>query len=150
MAAAFTAGCSSTKNPTGLFNRPKDPKIQVAAVNVTEQTEEGVRLEVVLNVENPNSIALPLDTIKYTVDVPGIGRFRMTDQANHTLPTEGRQTLVLPAALTLSGKSRDVHGATYRVHGRIAYQRPETFIENLAEEKLPLPKAHFKSSGQLP
>ncbi|MCC7406467.1 MAG: hypothetical protein IT442_00240 [Phycisphaeraceae bacterium] len=144
-------GCSSFK-PWDVFDRPRDPKIRVADVRVTERTEQGVRVEMVLEMTNPNSEALPLVDVKYAVDLPGAGvdGFSMKDRPNMTLPAKGSQKLVLAAAFpTRSGQAGVGVGSRYHVSGSITYRPPQTFVENLAEEALPLPSAGFSAKGML-
>ncbi|MCC7204363.1 MAG: hypothetical protein IT441_04740 [Phycisphaeraceae bacterium] len=150
-AVVVLAGCSSFK-PWDVFDRPRDPKVHVADVRVTERTEQGVRVELVLEMTNPNDEALPLVDVKYAVDLPGAGvkGFSTKDRPNMTLPAKGSQRLVLAAAFETNPQTAAIGaGNRYHVSGSITYRPPQTFVENLAEEALPLPSAGFSGKGIL-
>lgn len=151
LALVLLPGCSSFK-PWDVFDRPRSPKIQVADVRVTERTEQGARVEMVLDMTNPNDVALPLVDVKYHVELPGAGveSFSMKDRPNMTLPAKGSQRLILAAAFEANPQAGQIQaGSKYHVSGSITYRPPQTFVENLAEEALPLPSASFSAKGTL-
>lgn len=141
-AALLTAmGCASGKSFV-------DPIAKVTSVRVAEQTAEGARVEVTLTLENPNDVALPLKNTRFRMVVDGAEAFVFDDPSDRTLPSNGGQTLVLPAAFATDGKA--AQGADYQVRGSVTYNPPGTFRRLLTEFEVPLPTVDFSSSGQLP
>lgn len=125
-----------------VFNRPRKPAARVAAVAVTEQHVQGSRVEAVVELANRNDIPLPLRDVRYTLNVDGYEPFHLVEPANRTIPAQGVQTLRLVGAFP-----GPVSGRAWRVGGSVQYQPPKTFIENLAEESLPLPRTRFSEAG---
>jgi len=142
----LTAGCELLQ-PLDFLARPKAPRVHVVSVAVTDQTDQGARVEVVLNFKNRSDVALPLVDANYSLHVAHAGTFAMTSPVKRTLPSKGEQTVTLAAAFSTD---QPLAGRGYRVDGSVSYQLPETFIENLAEESLPLPTVGFSSKGNLP
>ena len=140
------AGCELLQ-PLDFLSRPKAPKVQVVAVTVAEQTEQGARVEIVLAFENRSDVALPLVDANCRLRVGEAGTFAMSSPVKKTLPAGGQQTVTLAAAFATD---QPLAGSRYRVEGSVSYQLPQTFIENLAEESLPLPTVSFASKGNLP
>jgi hypothetical protein len=125
-----------------VLNRPSAPSARVVAVAVTEQHEQGSRVEAIVELSNRNDIPLPLREVHYTITVSGYDPFRLTEPANRTIAAEGVQTLRLVGVFPGL-----VSGRAWRVGGSVQYEPPRTFVENLAEESLPLPRARFSEAG---
>ncbi len=144
LVSCASSGCR-VEQATQVFDvldRPRTPAARVVAVAVTEQHEQGSRIEAIVELSNRNAIALPLRDMSYTLTVHGYDAFRLTEPANRTIPAEGMQTLRLVGAFP-----GPVSGRSWRVGGSVQYEPPKTFVENLAEESLPLPRARFSESG---
>lgn len=126
------------------------PKIQpptagVARVELIEQTPQGVRLQLVIVMENPNQIPLPLEASQYTVVLNGQQTFSYTDRPKRTIPAGGRQVLELPAVFKIGG--RKLSGSVYTVTGTVSYRPPGQFQRFLTESGLPLPSVEYRASG---
>ncbi len=129
------------------------PSASVEHVRVIDQSAQGSRLEVLVRMENPNVVALPLPSATFTLTLQGIGTFSFTDTPHVTLPAKrtdgefgpGVQFLKLPAAVATNGK--DTHGAGYRVNGSIIYEPPGEIRKLLTESRVPLPTMNFSKSG---
>jgi uncharacterized lipoprotein len=134
---ALLAGCSSLQTPTGV----------VTAVRPTAATAEGARVEVTVELINPNDIPLPLLRTDYTVTLEGVGTFTFHDPTDRTLPAGGTQAVVLPAAFAKDGGQ--VGGVPYRVTGNITYEPPGEVRKVLTESGIPLPTVSFAASGRL-
>jgi len=134
-------GCSQ-------FQAMQPPQLQVQAMKIAQQTEEGARIEITLLLQNPNDKALPLTYTDYRVEVPGVGVFAFGDETNRTLPAGGTQTVVLPAALATRG--RELHGIPCVVSGSVSYDPPGQLRKILTESGVPLPSVNFTSTGPLP
>lgn len=129
----------------GVAGCVRDPRVRVTDVSLARQSPEGGRVEVILTLENPNDVPLPLVNAKYSVSLVGTETFAVKENLNLTLPAGGTQTVKLTAAFP----GQPLQGRPFTVSGRIAYRPPATLLERLLEENLPLPKAGFHRSGKL-
>ncbi|MEE9212313.1 MAG: hypothetical protein V3U29_06635 [Phycisphaeraceae bacterium] len=126
---------------------PDHPTVRVVSVSLAEQTDAGVRVELLIAVENPNSVSLPLKQNRYSLTLDQVGTFSFTDAANRTLPARGVQTLTMAAALATNG--RDVTGTPYHVTGSISYEPPGEVRKLFTDAGVPLPAVQFSDSGRL-
>lgn len=126
-----------------VLDRPGDPKVQVLGLAVTSEQDQGSRVEAIVELTNRSDTDLPLRDVTYTISVEGHKSFKLTEPAHRILPAMEAQTITLAAAF-----AGPVSGRSWRVTGRINYAPPKTFIENLAEESLPLPDVGFSASGR--
>ena len=139
----FTAtGCGVRK-----LLKVKRPSAQVTSVSVLSQSAEGVRVEVVVNMSNPNQTPLPLLRSQYRLTVDDVGSFEMTDALHRTLPAGGRQVVTLPAVFEAAGVS--LTGTRYTIAGSITYVPPGQIRKLLTESSIPLPSVPFQAAGQL-
>ncbi|MEX0652790.1 MAG: LEA type 2 family protein [Phycisphaeraceae bacterium] len=137
VALAWLAGCQTTRAP----------RAEVRSVAVTEQTAEGARIEVVVQVHNPNDVALPVRSAAYDVTVDQAGTFTFTDQPPVTLPPRGEQTITLPAAFVRSDEP--LVGRPVRVAGRLRYQPPGEIRQLMTDYWIPLPSLSFDRQATL-
>ncbi len=129
------------------------PSASVESVRVIDQTAEGSRLEVLIRMENPNLVSLPLPSVNFTLTLKDVGTFAFTDTPHITLPAKrndgeygpGIQFLKLPAAIATQGK--DSHGAAYQVSGAIVYEPPGEIRRLMTESNVPLPTMNFSQAG---
>jgi LEA14-like dessication related protein len=124
------------------------PVAKVLSVRLVERGAEGVRIEITVKLTNPGELALPLVGANYTVKVADQKRVAFTSQPNRTLPAGGSQTVVLPAALAVSGRAVR-GGAAVSVKGSIVYEPPGEIRLLLTESKVPLPMSSFQHRGRL-
>jgi hypothetical protein len=122
------------------------PTAQVLHVRITEETEQGTRMELAVQLDNPNDFALPLPSASYTIRIADAGVFTFTDIPTTTLPAHGSQTLVFPAAFAHTGS---LSGSNYSASGHILYRPLGQFRALLSQYKIPLPSAGFTATGQL-
>ncbi len=132
--AVMTAGCAE-------FRPISRPVVQVQAVQLAGESNEGARIQVTLLLKNPNQVALPLVSTNYRVEVPGVGGFAFGDDSNRTLPAGGTQTLVLPAAIATHGQN--LKGAACQVSGSVSYNPPGMLRRLLTESGVPEPTTPF-------
>ncbi len=131
------------------------PLAQVLGMNITEQTPEGTRLEVVVMIQNPSFVPLPLLQAWYDVTVEGVGRFQLTDRLHRTVPagvqergsSVGRQAVHLPVSLVR--QATPLNGRNYQVHGCVVYEPPGEFRKLLAYSRIQRPTIAFDGSGQI-
>ena len=139
--ALLTPGCATA------WKSVDQPGITLEHVRITEQTQEGLRVEVTVRLSNPNDIALPLVYASYGVELDGVGRFELGDQTNRTLPAKGSQVVVLPAAFAWPQEASAAQG--YTVWGAVQYEPPGQLRKVLTESGIPLPSARFSQRGHI-
>ncbi|MEM1107220.1 MAG: hypothetical protein AAGH99_00840 [Planctomycetota bacterium] len=123
------------------------PKVEVVSAEVTEVSEQGVRLEVALALSNPNEIAVPLPEASYTVSVQGTNDYAYVDLPARVLGPKGQQTIRLPAAFETNGE--DVKGRIWDITGSVTYD-PKNFLRSfLTQSGVPLPLVLFSGKGVL-
>ena len=137
VAILLLVGCTATR-----------PISTVQSVKVTDRTEDGVSLEVTVELFNPNRYSLPLPSAYYRIALENIGTFRFDELPDKTLPAGGTQTLVFPAAFAVS-PDINLDGTQYNIAGEIYYHPPGEFRQLLDQYNLPLPAATFYERGQL-
>ena len=123
------------------------PTATVSAIRLAEQTADGVRVEVDVELENPNDFELPLPKCDYTIAVNGAGEFSFNDVPLRTLPASGTQTLTLVAAF--AHDRGDLVGANCSVSGSVTYDPPGSVRMLLTESRVPLTWVSFSGKGAL-
>ena len=78
------------------------PSVRVTDARAVEVSEEGARVEVTLELENPNAVPLPLPEASYRVAVDGWGVYAFDTLPARVVPPNGTQTIVLPAAIAFA------------------------------------------------
>jgi LEA14-like dessication related protein len=127
-AVALLAGCATH------FEKPD---IHVVSVGVKTMTKEAQELRVRLKVVNPNTIALPIEGINYTVLVNGESFARGETTESITVPARGASDVEVPVVLDLKGGLGGVltlgtllsGGIDYRVSGNV--RTGITFFRNI-------------------
>lgn len=150
VACAFACSGCGSKSKTKI--KVVTPTASAATVSIVEQTGEGARLLVSLELTNPNAIALPLHKAVYTVTVAGVaagagGAVTMEDVTSLTLPANGTQKLKYPLAIVTDGQG--IAGASYTVSGTVEYEPPGEVRKLLTESGVSLPKVRFSGAGEL-
>lgn len=121
------------------------PGATVTAVAVTKVSQEGARVEVTVELHNPNEHALPLRVSHYTLRIDGFGETTLRDQPPVTVPAHGSRRMVLPASLVTDGQP--LQGQAYAFSGMVTYEPPGEIRRVLTDSGLPLPSASFRSDG---
>lgn len=128
-----------------LPQRLDTPTATVAGLRVVERTSVGCRVELTLELANPNAVSLPLERTQYTIAIAGGLAVTLEDHANCTVPAKGRQTVTLPASFADEGTS--VQGASFKVQGLVQYKPPGEWRTILTESGVPLPSSRFQGAG---
>lgn len=121
------------------------PSADVLDVRVIDQTEQGGRVIMEVDVINPNDFPLPMPTADYTVTVEGVGTFTFDGVIPLVvMPVQGTQTLELPAAYSTT---EPLAGKPFTASGTIYYDPPGEFRAFLKESGFPLPDVEFSREG---
>jgi hypothetical protein len=136
LVALLLGGCSGTQAP-GL---------SVVSGSVREKNEKGAVLELIVEADNPNGDALPLEDVEYTVTRDGEVVFTGTRSAEVVLRRYGRQRFVLPASLAFTDGTSNLAG-TYSITGSVVYQAPGAIQKTMFDEEIVRPSASF--SGEV-
>ena len=146
----LVVGCASVENTVERFKprRITAPTVKVTAARMAEASDEGIRMEIMLMLSNPNDEPLPLTRVHYTVRLDGSGRYDGDTRPNTTLPAGRQQELVLPAAVATASAAA---GGTvsYTIEGAIEYLPPGEVRELITEMGVPLPKVDFSGHGTI-
>lgn len=124
------------------------PSLTVSRVAVTERSDAGMVLEFTLDAENVNSVALPLQEMRYTLDLDGREVFRGYRSPEATLRRYGRQQLRVPVALE-PGQAPPSGSVRYRLDGVLTYLTPGELARVLFESDVRRPKVRFTETGTL-
>ena len=135
------------------------PTATVSRVTVASQTPHGVRVEIDVELTNPNTVPLPLVDAHYRLTIRDVGSFAFNDRVFRTIPAStsddpdavGRQIITLPVAFELPDPST-AHGIghwAYDAKGKISYEPPGEIRKLLTESNLPLPTTSFRAAGQV-
>lgn len=113
------------------------PSAKVVGVEVVEQTDQGVALDVTVELTNPNQVQLEIDGVSVDVAVSDIGRFSAEAPPMVTMPPAGMQRMTVRAAVPTRGK--DVSGQTVTVGTSVRWIPPGEVRAILTESGVPLP-----------
>lgn len=138
LATCSLIGCKSNRL------RTKPPTAQVTGVRLVEHTTTGSRLEVLLQLGNPNDFGLPLTRSDFSFRVAGGDSFTFNDQPHRSIPAKGTQLVRLPVALA---NPSSIVGAAFVVEGSVTYEPPGEIRKLLTESSVPLPSVGFRGEG---
>ncbi|MCE9590511.1 MAG: hypothetical protein K8S99_08310 [Planctomycetes bacterium] len=146
LAVLMLAGAGCQKNKTKAEKEDvHDPTIRLLSARLAAATDHGARIEVLVELENPNRVALPLIESQYTLTVGGSPSLHGEDCPNRTLPAGGKQIVMIPVAVPAAVAA----GAAYSVEGSVSYEPPGEMRRLFTESKIPLPSVGFSGSGNL-
>ena len=136
----------------GCVSSITSPTASVQSISLVDQSAQGARIHVTLELKSDNAVPLPLVECGYSVDLDGIGSFTFVDKPNKAIPAKrtdinagpARQTLTLVAVFATGG--REVKGANCRVSGSVVYEPAGEIRKVMTESSIPLPSVSF--SGQ--
>ena len=123
------------------------PVAYVRSVALTDQTAEGGRVVVTVELDNQGETPLPLTEASYTVAVDGYGSFRFTEVQAATMAANATQRVSLAAAFATDAAG--LAGRSYHAFGRLFYEPPGEIRRILTDAGIPLPSVGFAASGRL-
>lgn len=144
-AVLLTSSACSVRMPR--YYRVTRPGAEVKSLAVTEVTDEGARVEVTVELTNPNDLALPLRVARYTLRIESLGQTSLTDLPPVTIPAKGSRLMVLPASLPFEGG--ELSGQAYSFDGTVTFEPPGEVRRVMTESGIPLPSTPFRGEGTL-
>lgn len=144
LAACASVGCSSYQEPT----------LNVARVDFVDASPDGRVYLFTLDADNPNSDALPLRTVKYTLSINGQKVFEGQRSPEATLRRFGTQKVQLPVSIPANlapaaGTEQSAPELPYRLEGEMTYIIPGGFAELLYDNDIKVPTMRFERQGTL-
>ena len=124
------------------------PTARVVSVEPAAITDDGVRLLVTVELDNPNDVDVPLPWTQYKVKLDGSESFAFATLPAASLPPLGTQRVPLPAAFARRD-TEAVAGRSYAVSGSVTYEPPGALRKLLTEYRIPLPTVGFADEGEL-
>jgi len=140
--ASVVVGCrgNKTKGESGKVN---SPTARVVGAKLISTTEHGSRIDVMVELENPNTIPLPLIETRYAFTTAWDVALHGKDNPNRTLPAGRKQTVTIPIAVP---RAVEV-GTAFTIDGSIYYEPPGEVRKLLTESNIPLPRVSFRGEG---
>jgi hypothetical protein len=129
-AAALLTGCTIIA----------EPDTRVLSARLDEETDEGARILVEVELSHKNKVALPLVNVRYEGDIKDIGEYSGTDLPNRTLPIASTQTITLPLVYKTD---EPVSGRTISISGAVTYEPPGEIRKLMTESGIRLPTTGF-------
>lgn len=133
-------GCSSFQAPSVTFHD----------IRLVDQSEDAGRVDIVLEVYNPNPEPLPLYMLSYRVALSGGPSYRSYRYAEATVPQKASSLVVVPAIMkTSGGPSAFDPAATYQFQlaGTLSYRAPGQLAQALFDTGFRVPTASFAVAG---
>lgn len=131
------------------------PTAEVKSISLVDQSAEGARVQVTVELKSDNAVPLPLVECGYSVTLDGIGTFSFVDKPNKAIPAKrtdinggpASQVITLIAVFATAG--REVKGTACRVSGSIVYEPPGEVRKVMTESNVPLPSVGFSGEGTI-
>lgn len=140
------AGCGLMRDfGRAITERTRAVSANVVAVRVLERSSEGVKLEALVQVENPNEEPVPLVEVSYIVRLGDASSPPITMPPSRSVPARASATMSLPASIPLGKDERA--GTEYAITGTLRYERPGQVRQFLTESGVPLPAVEIRSEG---
>jgi len=143
LAIGATPGCSTYRAPS----------ISIGQAELVSETEEALRLDIALDLANPNSEPLELIRFDYSVSIDGVSVYRGKRAAEATLSASGGKRLVLPAVVRFDQVPWQASGrpaeAAWSIRGSLLYVTPGALAEILLDTGVRKPRARFGGAGRV-
>jgi hypothetical protein len=125
------------------------PDLDVVSVQRAQETDEGMVLSFGLDASNENEVALPLKTVRYSLELEGKRVFSGRRAAEATLRRKGTQRILLPAAVPWEkiGGEAPAGDVPYRLSGELSYVTPGQLAEILFDTGVRRPSVRFSEKG---
>lgn len=137
--SALLAGCAVYE----------DPVFRITGVEMAQRTDEAALIRFTVEGDNPNRDQLPLEEVRYTVEIEGHPPFDARRSAQATLPGFRTQSFTLPVAITTETGPIPDGRVAYSIRGTVAYRLPGSIADLLFDNEIRKPRAPFGESGVL-
>ena len=140
---AGASGCDGFRAPT----------VSVMDVTLIEATEEALALSFVMDLANPNPVAVPLAEFRYTLAIDGKAVYAGRRSGGVTLSAMDSRQVFLPAIVPYQalGWTPQTLPASldYTLTGRLRYYAPRRLTQVLFDTGTRRPKVPFSARGKL-
>jgi hypothetical protein len=131
----------------------QSPQVRVGEPSLSEQSAEALRLDVPVELSNPNQDPLDLLRFTYRFAVNGRTVFRGKRAGQATLTGRSERRLVLPAIIRFDAVDWDAASmpasVEWSIHGSLLYLTPGEVAETLLDLGVRKPTAGFRGSGEV-
>ena len=125
------------------------PPVDVYEMTLVDASDEAVRFDIDLEIENRSDDSITLREFRYTFETASGATFRGRRAALATLQAGRRQSFVLPVVLAHDEAVAAAEGE-WTLTGRVHYLTPGEVARVLFDAGLRRPRAGFSGSGALP
>jgi hypothetical protein len=143
LSALALAGCTIYQNP----------KIAFGDATPAEMTDEAMRIDVLVDLVNPNQEPLDLIRFSYRFVVDGRTLFEGRRAAQATLSARGERRLTLPVIIRFEDVDWDAgslpESLDWSISGSLLYLTPGELAEILLDLGVRKPTARFRGRGNL-
>jgi len=138
--------------PTGCsMYRP--PSIAVGEATLVDETDEALRMDIALDLANPNNEPLELIRFEYSVSIDGVPVYRAKRAAEATLSASGGKRLTLPAVVRFDrvpwGESTRPEEVGWSIRGSLLYITPGALAEALLDTGVRKPRTRLAGAGRV-
>ncbi|MBL1215988.1 MAG: hypothetical protein D8M59_00665 [Planctomycetes bacterium] len=133
-------GCSSYQAPT----------VALHDIRLVDQSTEAGRVDVRLEVRNPNDEPMPLHKVTYRLALSGGPAYRSFRFAEATVPQNASRLVTVPVILPVTGAAGAFQAdadRAFKFSGKLSYQAPGQLAEALFDTGVRVPKASFAVAG---
>jgi hypothetical protein len=143
-ASALTlAGCANHR----------DPIVIVSGVTVAERSDEALRIDFTLELDNPNQESLRLSEFEYSVSIDGQRAYAGARSAQATLASADHRQLTIPAIIQFDAMGwtadRIPESVRFAIDGSMTYIAPGELSRTFREMGLPPPSASFRREAEV-
>jgi hypothetical protein len=129
------------------------PNISVGDIALMDATDEALALSFVMDLENPNTAAVPLREFRYTLAIDGKEVYAGRHNGGVTLSAVDSRQVSLPAIVPYRamGWTPQTMPASvdYTITGQLQYYAPKRLTQVLFDTGIRRPKVPFSSRGTL-
>jgi hypothetical protein len=142
IAMLATGGCQLYPSP----NVEIDP-----TARLVERSQEAVRFDILLKLENPNDETLELREFKYSISVNGKRVYEGRRDPGANLAAGATKELELPAVVRYDalGWTEVPPSTEWQLNGHLVYLEPERLAEVLLDTGIYRPKVRFNALGEV-
>ncbi len=127
------------------------PAVSLQEVSITGAGDDAVALGFVMELTNPNELALELDQFRYSLSIDGAFVYEGRRAAEVALGPAEKRTMTLPAVIpygTVGWTPGELPPqARFELSGRLQYRAPNQLTQILFDTGVARPKVGFSGQG---